>query len=508
VALLAISLVFLTLAGTSPTVAADLGPNARAIERVMEVQDRHTGRLMALPGVVGTATGLNAAGKPVVKIFLAKAGVAGVPANLEGVPVVVEVTGVFIALGDTAARYRPAPIGVSTGHPSITAGTIGCRVTDGTNVYALSNNHVYADENFAEIGDPTLQPGAYDGGTVESDQIGTLWDFEPLIFGGSDNTIDAAIAISTTGLLDNETLSDGYGIPSAEVAVASLGQNVQKYGRTTSLTRGYVSGINATANVGYSSGTAYFVDQIIATAHEGKFIQGGDSGSLMVTDPGKNPVGLLFAGPRSGRYGIANRIDLVLSRFNVTVDGDATPPNDPPVVTITSPADDDDPFDSGATISFAGTATDTEDGDLTASLVWTSDLDGQIGTGGSFSTTLNDGTHTITASVTDSGGLTGSDSISITVGEPAPDVTVESVVPDSGTPGQTLNVTITGTGFQDGATADFGDRVTVQLLTFDGSTTLLARIKIHPRAASGLRDVTVTNPDGSSGTLADGFEVL
>jgi len=90
------------------------------------------------------------------------------------------------------------------------------------------------------------------------------------------------------------------------------------------------------------------------------------------------------------------------------------PGNDPPTVSITSPADGAN-FDSGATIVFQGTATDTKDGDLTAALDWTSSIDGPIGTAGAFSTTLSDGTHTITASVTDSGGKTGTDSISITV---------------------------------------------------------------------------------------------
>lgn len=89
--------------------------------------------------------------------------------------------------------------------------------------------------------------------------------------------------------------------------------------------------------------------------------------------------------------------------------------NDPPTVSITDPAGGST-FDSGATILFKGTAIDSEDGDLAASLVWTSNIDGQIGTGGSFSTTLSDGTHTITAKVTDSGGKNGSASIGITVG--------------------------------------------------------------------------------------------
>jgi subtilisin len=88
--------------------------------------------------------------------------------------------------------------------------------------------------------------------------------------------------------------------------------------------------------------------------------------------------------------------------------------NTPPSVSITSPADGAS-FDSGASISFTGTATDTEDGELTGSLVWTSSLDGEIGTGGSFSKVLSAGTHTITAKVADAGSLEGSDTISITV---------------------------------------------------------------------------------------------
>lgn len=92
------------------------------------------------------------------------------------------------------------------------------------------------------------------------------------------------------------------------------------------------------------------------------------------------------------------------------------PANDVPVVTITSPINGAT-FDSGATVAFTGTASDTEDGTITASLVWTSDIQGTwSGSGGDPSIALIDGRHTITASVTDSGGATGSASITITVG--------------------------------------------------------------------------------------------
>ena len=82
-----------------------------------------------------------------------------------------------------------------------------------------------------------------------------------------------------------------------------------------------------------------------------------------------------------------------------------TAPNLPPAVDITSPADGSS-FTSGQPVTFVATAVDTEDGDISASLSWSSDRDGAIGSGASVSTSsLSVGAHAITASVTDSGGL-------------------------------------------------------------------------------------------------------
>jgi glucose/arabinose dehydrogenase len=91
--------------------------------------------------------------------------------------------------------------------------------------------------------------------------------------------------------------------------------------------------------------------------------------------------------------------------------------NTAPTVTITSPANNAT-FTAGAAVSLQATASDTEDGTLTAALAWTSDRDGALGTGGSVTvSTLSVGTHIITAAVTDSGGLTGSATRTITVTE-------------------------------------------------------------------------------------------
>ena len=110
--------------------------------------------------------------------------------------------------------------------------------------------------------------------------------------------------------------------PNSSTAAASVGQPVQKYGRTTSLTTGQVTGINATVLVGYLRGTALFVNQIVVSSCPTTCIGAGDSGSLLVTnDVNLDPVGLLFAGNSSGSTAIANPIGAVLNYFSVAVDG-------------------------------------------------------------------------------------------------------------------------------------------------------------------------------------------
>src|SRR5207237_9739031 len=97
-------------------------------------------------------------------------------------------------------------------------------------------------------------------------------------------------------------------------------------------------------------------------------------------------------------------------------------PAPPPVVTITSPARGNK-FRPGQPITFAGTAIDSIDGDRTSAMVWTSDRDGQIGTGGTFSrSNLSLGHHTITARAADAGSLTGSAAITIAVANVSPPV--------------------------------------------------------------------------------------
>ncbi len=339
-ALLVAAVVFVLLAFSGVLLGQGRGNDA-LFEHVKAIHDKHTGHLLEINGVEGTAIGLDPNNQLSVKVFVVGPKVAGIPQNLDGVPTQVIVTGKFRALTqpdkplgkpsrekiNPAGRFaRPVPIGVSTGNVGeCSAGTIGCRVKDGAgNVYALSNNHVYALENNAAIDSEVSQPGLYDTGCNYDpcNVIGRLADFEPLNFGpSSNNIIDAAIAFSSDANLGNATPSNGYGKPKSTPAEAQLSQKVQKYGRTTALTKGTVTGINANIWISYDSGQAYFANQVVVQSTK-PFIKAGDSGSLLVTDPNRQPVGLLYAGDTSGKYAIANRIDPVLKRFNITVDGD------------------------------------------------------------------------------------------------------------------------------------------------------------------------------------------
>jgi len=92
------------------------------------------------------------------------------------------------------------------------------------------------------------------------------------------------------------------------------------------------------------------------------------------------------------------------------------------------------------------------------------------------------------------------------VAEPAP--VVYSVHPNSARRGDRLTVTIFGANFQNGAIADFGERVIVRGVTFISPDELRVQIRVHNLAGIGPRDVTVTNPDGQSGALTGGFTIL
>jgi hypothetical protein len=92
----------------------------------------------------------------------------------------------------------------------------------------------------------------------------------------------------------------------------------------------------------------------------------------------------------------------------------ATASNTAPTVTILTPASATS-IVQGTSLTFTGTAIDSQDGTITSRMAWSSSINGSLGTGSGFAKTLSAGSHVITATVTDNGGLSTSRQISVTV---------------------------------------------------------------------------------------------
>ncbi|MCB2204460.1 T9SS type A sorting domain-containing protein [bacterium] len=310
----------------------------RIVQHVMEVQDYYTEEFLGIEGVFGIGIGTTESGEiALVLLTERELGPEILPEQIEGIPVVERVAGpskpiAGTSTSSTTTRYtRPVPIGVSSGNYfDCGAGTIGARVTDGTNTYILSCNHVFARYNAASNGNLIMQPGRSDVSCqiIMADTIGRLADFEPLAFSmTANNTMDAALVQTSASMVANFTPQDGYGIPSSTTSTAFLNQSVQKYGKATGLTDGNVIAINTTVIIAYPAGATRFVNQILVEPPRKKavFTAGGDSGSLVVTNTsGANPIGLVFA--MTGNYTVVTPIDVILSRFNVDIDDGSTGP--------------------------------------------------------------------------------------------------------------------------------------------------------------------------------------
>ena len=179
--------------------------------------------------------------------------------------------------------------------------------------------------------------------------------------------------------------------------------------------------------------------------------------------------------------------------------------NSAPVVAIASPADGSTSTETDS-IAFTGSATDAQEGDLSASLSWSSDLDGPIGSGGSFSlTTLSIGVHLVTASVTDSLGAPGSAAVTVTVDANTPPVVAITSPADGSTSVETDPVTFTATAL-DGEDGDLaaslawssdldgpiGSGATFQLASLSVGTHLITASVSDSHGGSGLATIDLT----------------
>jgi hypothetical protein len=327
----------------------DTHANVRA---VMAVQHEVTGNWMQQPEVLGTAVGLDAAGKPALVVYVDQdAGNAGevirnLPRSLRGVGVQVELTEKFRAMAKpgsgvshTAKQTPPIQLGTSGGwrfdlaNGFCCGGTLGSLVSIGGTQHILSNYHVLeadivpgGNTRVALTGDPVIQPALIDVNcnAANAQDVATLVKRQAL----PASNVDAAIAAVIPGMVRTDGAILEIGTISSQTVAASINQPVKKSGRTTGLTRSKVSGLNATISVTYENecagGTAFtktFTGQIVIANKGSRFLAGGDSGSLMVEDIATNPraVGLLYAG--SSSTAIANPINEVLAFLGATMVG-------------------------------------------------------------------------------------------------------------------------------------------------------------------------------------------
>lgn len=225
------------------------------------------------------------------------------------------------------SRQRPVPAGISSAHFKITAGTIACFCRsnrdsdDPDTVYVLSNNHVFADMNRAQIGDDLFQHAPLDGGT-NADRFAVLHRFVPIQLGGHQpNRVDAAIGeLFPHVQVDRQICTIGH---LSGTATAFENMKVCKHGRTTGYTEGTVFDPSIDSLVGMDHTNpgivALFQNQLrinVAVPFQA-FGLGGDSGSLVVDQENRAAVGLYNAGPPGGEYGLANRIEDVLAEMQI-----------------------------------------------------------------------------------------------------------------------------------------------------------------------------------------------
>ncbi|GAO31168.1 hypothetical protein [Geofilum rubicundum] len=282
--------------------------------------------------------------KPVAR--LPKADI--IPSRIQNIPTDVRATGLFRALNAPTERFRPVPGGCSISHTEVSAGTLGCWVQKGDQLYLLSNNHVIANSNEAGIGDLIIQPGSYDGGINPGDIIAELSDFIPINFQQEMQTSSCNLTRWITSslnalsrLMGSQTRLKAYRIQKrdnktdcaiakpispediameilqigtiAAIKEAELEMKIKKSGRTTGLTTGTIEQTDVTVSVSYGyNKTAVFTDQLLA----GAMSQGGDSGSA-VLDLQNNLVGLLYAGSETST--LINRIQNVFDELKISL---------------------------------------------------------------------------------------------------------------------------------------------------------------------------------------------
>lgn len=268
--------------------------------------------LLKIEGVVGAGLGSR---KIIVLVERAlPKTVAEIPHTLDDIPVQIKEVGHITLLPllqqqpvkPAAAiyqartdRHRPVPGGCSISSEFTTAGTFATTVIEKKTrrILGLTANHVggpiFGKCRPAEIGvTRIIQPGTWDGGSLETDQVGVLEAIQPVDLPPTRNLVDACVFSPTPqDVLRYDVLDVGV---VAEAVEPKVNMKVQKSGRSSGVTYGTITVTDAIVDVdGGACGVCRFYDQILV---EPAFLWPGDSGSWVGLADRNVSVGLGYAG--------------------------------------------------------------------------------------------------------------------------------------------------------------------------------------------------------------------
>ncbi|MEO1242696.1 MAG: hypothetical protein AAFX54_12370 [Pseudomonadota bacterium] len=333
----------------------------RRHEEIRAIKDRYADQYLDLPGVTGVGVGFMKTEKGedtdelCLRVYTQKGAVSAVRelvgAQVENAPIcVIEFEfskdihaqraryleeppvepgppppGVDVDTG----KYNPLVGGVSIG-PSRTingghlAGTLGLVVRDrrSGNPVMLSNYHVMCgDDGGAARGDDICQPSRVDNWFGYCSDCGQLerWHVGN-VGGGPEYGVDVAIARITA-----RTGREGY-ITEVDdnvsgAAVGHLNMPVFKRGRTTTETTGLIKDMSMDGweDFGPPYGRIKMRNQLLIEPSVGNtFIEGGDSGSVLVNPRTMNVIGLCWASDNKN-WGVASPITAVLNAIEADI---------------------------------------------------------------------------------------------------------------------------------------------------------------------------------------------
>lgn len=249
----------------------------------------------------------------------------------------------------------------------------------------------FAESGLAQKGGKTPKKPIYSIVNAPSQvEVGEEFTVDVVLNLNTNSSIAQEVSVGFTPGLLNATGAIEWGVPPYEQNLSSGVRDIDDNGA------GVVGEFEAVAFTSITPETPFVVGQITfqaAAVGVATIVAFFDFGSAVLDGEGVAITGVVF-----------NEVSTAVIAVIVVPD-----------VTITSPSDGSS-VPVNTSITFAATATDPIDGDIAGDLAWDSDRDGPLGSGGSFSTSaLTVGTHVITASVTNSGGVTGFDSITVII---------------------------------------------------------------------------------------------